>query len=130
MKAAPAKKRRVKAPVVVPEPPVTEPVSASSIVAELLQEAPAMPEAAASDMALPEVPNGPELSEAPRSLVDEEFIPQPDLVEAEATTNAAPEGEAAKGDAAQEDGDDTHDPDGKARKSLAQKVRNWLGRAA
>ena len=79
----------------------------------------------ASDVAMQEVPIDPELSEGPASLVDEEFIPQAEATEAEPATDAPSED-----DAAQEGGDDTPDPDGKARKSLAQKVRNWLGRAA
>lgn len=48
----------------------------------------------------------------------------------EAATTAAPEACSVEGDARREGGDDTPDPDGKARKSLAEKVRDWLGRAA
>ena len=76
---------------------------------------------------MPEVPIESVTSEA--SLVDEEFIPQDDAAEAEMATSAAPESDAGEGDAAAE-GDDTPEPDGNTRKSLAQKVRNWLGRAA
>jgi 8-oxo-dGTP diphosphatase len=133
-KAAPAKKRRVK-----PQPPVAEPVSAPLVEPELLPD-PTM--LFAGDAGMPEVPSEPELSQAPAPLVDEEFVPQAEA--GEAATDAAPEsdvpeadaaeGDAAEGDAIQEDGqeddDDTPDPDGKSRKSLAQKVRNWLGRAA
>jgi 8-oxo-dGTP diphosphatase len=132
VKAAPAKKRRVKPPVVVPQPPVAEPVSAPRVEPELLPKAPEM---VAVDMGMdlgmgmPEVPSEPELSRAPAPLVDEEFVPQAEATEAEAAANALSEDDA-ESDAAEEDGDDTPDPDGKSRKSLAQKVRNWLGRAA
>lgn len=139
VKATPAKKRRVKPPVVAPEPPIVEPVFVPPVEPEVVQELPAMPQPVASDMVAPEVSIEPEpweapiesmASEAPGPLVDEEFIPQPDAAEAEAATDAPSEGTASEADAAEEDGDDTPDPDGKARKSLAQKVRNWLGRAA
>jgi 8-oxo-dGTP diphosphatase len=137
VKAAPAKKRRVKPPMVAPQPPVTEPVSAPSVETELLPE---VAEVVASDLTMAQVLVEPELleiesamSEEPESLVDEEFIPQ-ETAEAEAAMSTAPEGEALQADAsggdAPPEGDDTPDPDGRARKSLAQKVRNWLGRAA
>jgi hypothetical protein len=118
--------------VVAPQPPVAEPVAAPLVEPELLPDTTAM---FAGDAGMPEVPVEPELSQAPAPLLDEEFVPQLDAAEAEAATNAlsdddAAEGDAAEGAAAQEDGDDTNDPDGKSRKSLAQKVRNWLGRAA
>jgi 8-oxo-dGTP diphosphatase len=138
-KAALAKKRRVKPPVVAPEPPIVEPVFVPPVEPGVVQELPAMPEPVASDMVAPEVSIEPEpsdapiesmASEAPGPLVDEEFILQADAAEAEAATSATLESDASEGDAAEEDGDDTPDPDGKARKSLAQKVRNWLGRAA
>jgi 8-oxo-dGTP diphosphatase len=123
-KAAPAKKRRIKPSEVGLQVPVVEPVSVPPVETEVVQELPAMPEPVANDMVTPEVSIEPEpseapiesmVSEAPGSLVDEEFIPQPDAAEAAA---------------AEDDSDDRPDPDGKARKSLAQKVRNWLGRAA
>jgi 8-oxo-dGTP diphosphatase len=136
-KAAPAKKRRVKPPVVAPQPQIAEPVAAPLAEPELLPDTTAI---FASDAGMPEVPVEPELSQAPARLVDEEFVPQLDDAEAESATDAlteddasedgATESEAAESDAAQQDGDDPHDPDGKSRKSLAQKVRNWLGRAA
>jgi 8-oxo-dGTP diphosphatase len=122
VKAAPAKKRKVRPPVVAPQPPVAAPL----VESELLPDATVMFE---SDAGMPEVPVEPELSQAPAPLVDEEFVPQADAGEAE-SAHALSEDDAAMGEAAEEDGDDTHDPDGKSRKSLAQKVRNWLGRAA
>lgn len=131
VKVAMAKKRRVKPPVVAPQPPIAEPVSAPRVEPELL---PDVTEMVAGDMdmglGMPEVPSEPELSQAPAPLVDEEFVPQLDASEAEAATNELTEADTAEGEALQVDGDDTPDPDGKARKSLAQKVRNWLGRAA
>ena len=135
VKVATAKKRRVKPPVVAPQPSIAEPVSTPLVEPALL---PDVAEMFASDMdmglglglGMPEVPVEPELLQAPAPLVDEEFVPQLDASEAEAATNELAGADTAEGDAAQEDGDDTPDPDGKARKSLAQKVRNWLGRAA
>ena len=132
VKVASAKKRRVKPPVVAPQPPVAEPVSTPLVEPALLPDTMAM---FASDAGMPEVPVEPELSKAPAPLVDEEFVPQLDAAEVEAATNElteadTAEADTAEGDAAQEDGDDTPDPDGTSRKSLAQKVRNWLGRAA
>jgi 8-oxo-dGTP diphosphatase len=135
VKVASAKKRRVKPPVVAPQPPVAEPVSTPLVEPVLLPDATEM-FASDADMGLdmglgmPEVPVEPELSQAPAPLVDEEFVPQLDAAEAEAATNELTEVKISEGDAAQEDGDDTPGPDGKSRKSLAQKVRNWLGRAA
>src|SRR5215475_8034461 len=90
-KAAPAKKRRVKPPVVAPQPPMAEPVSARLVDPELLPDTNAM---FASDAGMPEVPVEPELSQAPAPLVDEEFVPQLDGVEAEAATNALTEDDA------------------------------------
>jgi 8-oxo-dGTP diphosphatase len=127
VKVASAKKRRVKLPVVAPQPSIAEPVAAPLVEGELLPDTTAM---FASDAGMPEVPVEPELSQAPAPLVDEEFVPQPDASEAEPATNELAEADVAEGDAVQEDGGDTPDPDGKSRKSLAQKVRNWLGRAA
>ena len=140
VKAPPAvkvasKKRRVKPPVVAPRPSIAQPVSMPLVEPVLLPE---VTEVFASDMdvgldmglGMPEVPVEPKLSKAPAPLVDEEFVPQLDAAEAEAATNELTEAEISEGDAAQEDGGDAPDPDGKARKSLAQKVRNWLGRAA
>jgi 8-oxo-dGTP diphosphatase len=131
VKVAMAKKRRVKPPVVAPQPGIAEPVSAPRVEPELL---PDVTEMVAGDMdmglGMPEVPSEPELSQAPAPLVDEEFVPQLDASEAEAATNELTEADTAEGEALKVDGDDTPDPDGKARKSLAQKVRNWLGRAA
>jgi 8-oxo-dGTP diphosphatase len=127
VKAAPAKKRRVKPPVVAPQPPIAEPVSTPRVEPELLPEVTAM---FGNEAGMPELPSEPELSQAPAPLVDEEFVPQLDASEAETATNELTEADTAEGDAVQEDGDDMPDPDGKARKSLAQKVRNWLGRAA
>jgi 8-oxo-dGTP diphosphatase len=135
VKVASAKKRRVKPPVVAPQPSIAEPVSAPLVEPALL---PDVTEMFASDMdvgldmglGMPELPSEPELLQAPAPLVDEEFVPQLDASEAEAATNELAEADTAEGEAVQEDGDDTPDRDGKARKSLAQKVRNWLGRAA
>jgi len=132
VKVASAKKRRVKPPVVAPQPSIAEPVSTPLVEPALLPDTMAM---FASDAGMPEVPVEPELSKAPAPLVDEEFVPQLDAAEVEAATNElteadTAEADTAEGDAAQEDGDDTPDPDGTSRKSLAQKVRNWLGRAA
>jgi 8-oxo-dGTP diphosphatase len=108
--------------VVTPQPSAAEPVSAPRVEDELLPDTSVM---FAGDGGMPEVPAEPELSQAPAPLVDEEFVPQAEAGEAEGSVLADAEGEAA-----QEDGDDPNDPDGKSRKSLAQKVRNWLGRAA
>jgi 8-oxo-dGTP diphosphatase len=137
VKVASAKKRRVKPPVVTPQPSIAEPVSTPLVEPVLL---PDVTEVFASDvdmglglglgLGMPEVPVEPELSQAPAPLVDEEFVPQLDAADAEAATNELTEADVPEADAAQEEGDDTPDPDGRARKSLAQKVRNWLGRAA
>jgi 8-oxo-dGTP diphosphatase len=120
VKAQPAKKR-VKPPVVTPELPLAlEPVLETSMPADL------MPEPIASEAVMVETPVEAAATEASTPLVEEEFIPQPDAAEGE---EPAQEQEASAS-AAPEEGDDPSDPNGRERQSLAQKVRNWLGRAA
>ncbi|MBV8924225.1 MAG: NUDIX hydrolase [Bradyrhizobium sp.] len=112
VKAAPAKKRRATLPAAAP-------AAAPPVEAAWEQTQPASAEPVGSDMAAtPEVPLGRELSQAPATLVDEEFIPQVDAAEAE-TASAAESGN-----------DGVPDPDANKRQTLAQRVRNWLGRAA
>jgi hypothetical protein len=60
-------------------------------------------------------------------LIEEEFIPQIDVAEGEAD---AADSSAISAQAAAQGGDDPSGPNGRERQSLAQKVRNWLGRAA
>jgi hypothetical protein len=72
--------------------------------------------------------------ETEASLVDEEFIAQPDIVEDEAQVSDASATETVHADDAAEapevtDGANGTEPEPE-RRSLAQKVRNWLGRAA
>jgi 8-oxo-dGTP diphosphatase len=116
VKAQPAKKRRVKSPVVAPELPlVTEPVV----------EMPELPELKpVASEAVAEAPVEAAALEMPTPHIEEEFIPQPDVAEGE-----VPAREALASAASEED-EDPSDPNGGERRSLAQKVRNWLGRAA
>jgi 8-oxo-dGTP diphosphatase len=117
VKAPPARKRRVRPPVVPPElPPVletpaptnlaSEPTASGTVVAEAAVEAAAPGRSA--------------------SLIEEEFIPAQDVAEGEAEA-AEPSAISAR---AAEAGDGPSEPRGRERRSLAQKVRNWLGRAA
>jgi 8-oxo-dGTP diphosphatase len=119
--AAAAKKRRVKPPVVAPEPPLIEAARALPIESELV------PEGVASEPVMPEAPVEPMVAEAAEPSgepwVDADFIPQADAGEGEAAAESM-------SDVTPEDGDAGHDTDAKERRSLAQKVRNWLGRAA
>jgi len=116
-KAPAAKKRRVvKAPAAAPQLPPVAPV----------EEAPLQAEAVVEQMPVTEiVEDAPtEVAAAEPTTIAEEtdFVPQSDagadLVKDDAS------------DAAQPDTDDHAESDGRERKSLAQKVRNWLGRAA
>lgn len=105
-----ARKRRVKAPAATPELPSSAP-SPTEAPRELADEPVTVLEAAE------EAPIEADLPE-PATIADEtDFVPQAD---------------AADGDPSAESSPDTGDlgPDGGERKSLAQKVRNWLGRAA
>ena len=116
VKAQPAKKRRVKLPVVAPElPVVAEPVVEITELPEL--------EPVASE-AVAEAPVEAAALETPTPHIEEEFIPQPDVAEGEVPA------QEALASAASEEGEDPSDPNGSERRSLAQKVRNWLGRAA
>jgi 8-oxo-dGTP diphosphatase len=119
-KAPAAKKRRVKPPVVTPPLPVTEP----------LVEMPMQPELAPEPMAIAEPIEEAVVEQAlepvadePATLLDEaEFIPQADTasdLDGEVSDIAEPES-----------GDNGSEQASRERKSLAQKVRNWLGRAA
>lgn len=119
VRATPAKKRRVKAPDVMPELPVAGSVAAAPAEPELRQDETALSEPVASEAAAPDVSSEPEPGQAPEPLREAEFIPQPDGIEGDAAVGAAEGGD-----------DEPPDPDGNGRKSLAQKVRNWLGRAA
>jgi 8-oxo-dGTP diphosphatase len=107
--AAAAKKRRVKPPLVAPELPQAEPAPALPMEGELL------PQPVASEAATQEALVDAATADAAQPFVDAEFVPQPDIGE---------------GEMAAEHDDSAHDADAKERKSLAQKVRNWLGRAA
>jgi 8-oxo-dGTP diphosphatase len=113
VKAPAAKKRRVKAPApsVAPRLPISEP----------LPETPGelVPEPVAITSVVEETPVE-VLAAEPATIADEtEFVPQSDAADSETSHAAVP-------DAA------THvpDADGRARRSLAQKVRNWLGSRA
>lgn len=115
IKAAPAKKRRVKPPAIPPEVP--------HFAGPAVQEMPAQSERQGAESALiAEAAVEVVVPEAPAMLAEEELIPQPDGAESEAQEVLA--------SAAPEDGDEPSDPNGRERKSLAQKVRSWLGRAA
>ena len=123
-KAPPAKKRRVKPPVVTPELPlVVEPVVETPMPLDLLPEPIEIVEV---ETVAVEPPVEATASETPEPLVEEEFIPQPDVEEAEAVAAEL----SAQAAVEAEEGDDPSDPNGRERRSLAQKVRNWLGRAA
>jgi 8-oxo-dGTP diphosphatase len=120
-KAPAAKKRRIKPPVVTPQLPVTEPEVETPMPPELAPEPMAIAEPieeAVVEQAMEPVPS------EPATLVDEaEFIPQGD------TASDLAEGEASDV-AAAEAGEQASDQATRERQSLAQKVRNWLGRAA
>ncbi len=105
-----AKKRRVKPPVVTPElpPPELLPEMPVELVAEPVSIAEVMEEATV-DIAVAE----------PVTIADEtDFVPQSDAGVDLAKDEAATPQPVA------------NEPDSRERKSLAQKVRNWLGRAA
>jgi 8-oxo-dGTP diphosphatase len=102
-KAQAAKKRRVKAPVAVPELPLSVPLPAELVPAPVAHEV-------AARIAI-ETP----VSETAALAGEADFIAQADL---------------ADGDAASAESQDAGEESGPGRKSLAQKVRNWLGRAA
>jgi 8-oxo-dGTP diphosphatase len=115
VKAPAARKRRVKPPLVPPQLPVAGPtldvpmqgvLAPEPMVNDVIAEAPA--EAPMEAM----TPETPLLAEAA------EFIPQGDGAEDEAASATAQEEDAARDSARHE------------RLSLAQKLRNWFGRAA
>lgn len=112
---ATAKKRRVKPPVLTPELPPAEPVVEMPV--ELMAEpAPIVDlmEEATVDIAAVE----------PVTIADEtDFVPQSDAGVDQAKDEAPATAQSDANDHAVE-------PDRSERKSLAQKVRNWLGRAA
>ena len=114
------KKRRVKPPaaVVTPELPVAAPVVEASAPTALA------PEPVANDTTIAEAPVQTAAPETAVPLLEAEFIPQAELAEGE----AASADKAPASDAPQDD--DTPDPNRPDRRSFAQKVRNWLGRAA
>jgi 8-oxo-dGTP diphosphatase len=125
---APAKKRRVRPPVEAPglppaalvlEAPMQGELAPEPVVADELMAGSSL-DAASEPASLPI--EEPALVDEP-TLVEEEFIPQPDVAEGE-----APAAEASA--VVPQEGDATPDPAGRERPSLAQKVRNWLGRAA
>lgn len=118
VKAA-ANKRRIKPPVVTPEQPLA--AETAFEVPVPAEPAPIASETAEAEPTLEAAP------EAPAPLIEEEFITQPDVAEIEAS---AEEGLLEDERLAPEEGDDQPDPGGPERKSLAQKVRDWLGRAA
>lgn len=115
IKVAPAKKRRVKPPAIPPEIP--------HFAGPAVEEMPAQPELQGLEsVVIAEAAVEATVAEAPAMLAEEELIPQPDGAESEAQEVLA--------SAAPDDGDAPSDPNGRERKSLAQKVRSWLGRAA
>ena len=127
-----AKKRRVKVPPVMPQLPLPEAAPVEAI--ELTPQPAAIEEIVAEALAEPTA------IEAETLLLDAEFIPQPDIAEGEgpgaelsaiATTQAADTANVSDVTEAEEP-DVTDDSNGTEpeRRSLAQKVRNWLGRAA
>ena len=118
VKAPPSKKRRVKPPVVAPELPLV----AGQVMAEPVVELPELDPVASEVFA--DAPVEAAMPETPTPHIEEEFIPQPDVAEGE-----VPVQEALASAASGED-EDPSDPNGSERRSLAQKVRNWLGRAA
>jgi len=109
-----AKKRRVKLPAVTPLLPLTEPM------VEVPMQPDMAPEPATSEEVVVETPTETTMSETTALADEAEFIPQSD------TTPDLAEGEASA--AAPATDDDL--PGERERKSLVQKVRNWLGRAA
>ena len=110
-KAPAARKRRVKTPAVTPELPLSEPLMHLEAVPEQIAAAEMVEEAAVAAAAV-----------EPATIAEEtDFVPQTDL--------AADLGRDDASDAALAD-DDGPEGDHPERKSLAQKVRNWLGRAA
>jgi len=117
-KASAPKKRRVKPPVVAPQRPIAEPVRAVPEQPELTV-APM-----ASEAVVAEALEQPAAPETALPLVEAEFIPQPDIPEEQVTASDAAATEAME--------DNASAPEATApeRQSLAQKVRNWLGRAA
>jgi 8-oxo-dGTP diphosphatase len=123
VKSQPAKKRRVKPPVVTPELPlVAEPVAEIPVLA--------VEEPIASDAVVAETPVEAAASDASTPFIEEEFVPQADVMEDDEAGAVGPSPVVAQDAVAPEKGDDPSDPNGRERKSLAQKVRDWLGRAA
>lgn len=116
-KAPAAKKRRAKPPVATPQLPPAEPAV----------EAPLPVEAAVEQIVAAEIIDETPIEVAapePTTIAEEtDFVPQSDAG-----------AEPAKDDASTADQSDADDQmsesDRSERKSLAQKVRNWLGRAA
>jgi 8-oxo-dGTP diphosphatase len=111
LKAPAASKRRVKPPVVTPELPVGEPA----------RDVPAQGVLAAEPMANDAVAEAPVEAMAPETPVlaeEAEFIPQGDGADHEAARATAPEDDGVSGSGR------------RGRLGLAQKLRNWFGRAA
>jgi 8-oxo-dGTP diphosphatase len=111
---APKKRRVVKAPAVVPQLPPAEPMEEVPLHVEAVEQ---MPIAELVE----EIPI--EVVPEPTTIAEEtDFVPQSDAGAGLSKDEVA---------AVQPDADD-HGPDtdSRERKSLAQKVRNWLGRAA
>jgi 8-oxo-dGTP diphosphatase len=112
-KAPAAKKRRVKAPAPALEPQLPMDESLPEAPLELADE-PVVIAETVEEAAIEAV------AAEPATIADEtEFVPQTDASDSEVAA-------AEKSDA----GDHAPDADGRERKSLAQKVRNWLGSRA
>jgi 8-oxo-dGTP diphosphatase len=134
VKAPAPKKRRVKLPTVTPQLPLSEIVPAPVDFAE-----PALQPAAGEEIIAEGAPDFAAI-EAEAPMLDEEFIPQPDRSEGEveeeaqasdlSATETAEALDAAEVSDVTEDGGSDTEPSEPERRSLAQKVRNWLGRAA
>jgi len=117
-KAPAAKKRRVvKAPATAPQLPPAAPVEEAPLQVEAMVE-----ETGVEPVAMDDAPIEAAMPEPTTIAEETDFVPQSDagvdLVKDDAS------------DAAQPDTDDHAESEGRERKSLAQKVRNWLGRAA
>jgi 8-oxo-dGTP diphosphatase len=110
VKSPAARKRRVKPPAVTPELRAAEPALDMPTQAEFA------PEPFADDVVVAETPVEAAAPETPGLVEEAEFIPQDDGADKEAASITAREDDGANAR--------------RERRSLAQRVRHWFGRAA
>jgi 8-oxo-dGTP diphosphatase len=123
-KAAPSSKKRRSRPVVTPELPLTASPAPLVVPSVTLEESPAH----VGDVVTEETPILPV-----EPALGKVTLAEPELAELAATVEEAPVQETAANEPAvpaEESEDGVTDPADSERRSLAQKVRDWLGRAA